>query len=42
MAVLAFFLLISASAFGGSFFPLMFVLFISWVLWRSDRDSGRH
>ena len=42
MAVLAFLLLCNAPAFGGSFFPLMFVLFLSWFLWRAERDSGKN
>jgi hypothetical protein len=40
MAVAAFVLLCSASAFGGAFFPLAFVLWLAWVLWRGERDAG--
>jgi hypothetical protein len=42
MAVVVFLMLCSASAFGGAFFPVAYCLFLSWVLWRSDRDGGKH
>ena len=31
----------SAEAFGGALFPLMYVLFLAWFLWRADRETGR-
>jgi hypothetical protein len=40
MALAAFVLLCSASVFGGAFFPLAFVLWIAWFLWRAERDAG--
>jgi hypothetical protein len=40
--VIAFVLVCSASAFGGTFFPVALVLLIAWMLWRGDRDGGRH
>jgi hypothetical protein len=39
---IAFVLVCSASAFGGAFFPVALVLLIAWMLWRGDRDGGRH
>ena len=39
--IILFLLMGSASAFGGALFPLMYVLFIAWFLWRSDRETGR-
>jgi hypothetical protein len=40
--VIGFVLLCSVSAFGGAFFPVALVLLIAWMLWRGDRDGGRH
>lgn len=37
-----FVMLCSASAYPNEFFPLSYALFISWLLWRGGRDSGRH
>jgi hypothetical protein len=40
LTVAAFVMLCSASAFGGAFFPLAFVLWLAWFLWRAERDAG--
>lgn len=31
-----------ADPFGGLVFPMLYLLAVAWILWRSDRDSGRN
>lgn len=40
MAVAAFVMLCSASAFGSSWLGICWALFVAWLLWRGDRDGG--
>lgn len=42
MAAVAFVLLCSATAFGSSWFGICWALLVAWILWRGDRDGGRH
>lgn len=42
MGAVAFLMLCSASVWGAGLFPIMLVMLIAWILWRSDRDNGPH